>query len=231
MLGQCARCVRIFADWTPQQMASASCTGQLARIRARRSSAGGVKSGPNASNGRSRREAAVADRGLERLNWAESGPTGVSVGPPAVRAKARTPLGARIGFAARSRSRSRWTAEHRASASTGHRGSQSPAQTVCGHPSSRDARVDARGAAFGEAPNVAARPARDHDPSPVSELVLIEPAKERTSRVFDGRGRPRGDVELAPRIVADELEAVGGRAVVERQRGHAPGVRDSGKRP
>jgi hypothetical protein len=32
------------------------------------------------------------------------------------------------------------------------------------------------GAAFGEPPNVA-RPARDNDLSPVSELVLIEPAK------------------------------------------------------
>ncbi len=38
----------------PQQMASASCTGQPARIRARGSSAGRAKSGAHASNGRSR---------------------------------------------------------------------------------------------------------------------------------------------------------------------------------
>jgi hypothetical protein len=47
----------------------------------------------------------------------------------------------------------------------------------------RDATIDAGGAAFGESPNVVARPARDNDLSPVSELVLIEPAKASVTRI------------------------------------------------
>ncbi len=53
----CALRVNFCRLGPPQQMASASCTGQFARIRARRSNAGRVKSAPHASNGRSRREA------------------------------------------------------------------------------------------------------------------------------------------------------------------------------
>jgi hypothetical protein len=84
----------------PQEMASASCTGQLARIR---SSAGRVKSGPHASNGRSRRIADIADRGLGRLRRAVSTPTDVASGRIAVRAIAVIPWRARNRFTARSR--------------------------------------------------------------------------------------------------------------------------------
>ena len=43
------------------------------------------------TNGRSRRKGAIADRGLERLNWADSAPTRVGSGRTGVRAKAAIP--------------------------------------------------------------------------------------------------------------------------------------------
>ncbi len=46
-------------------------------------------------DGWSRRIADVADRGLGRLNWAGSGPTGIVSGRAGVRAKAVIPLQAR----------------------------------------------------------------------------------------------------------------------------------------
>jgi hypothetical protein len=48
--------------------------------------------------GRSRREADVAERGLGRLNWAESAPTEVASGRTGVYAKAGFPVRARIGL-------------------------------------------------------------------------------------------------------------------------------------
>jgi hypothetical protein len=50
----------------------------------------------DASNGRSRRIADVADQGLGRFNWAESGPTASAGGRTAVRPKAGIPSRARI---------------------------------------------------------------------------------------------------------------------------------------
>jgi hypothetical protein len=47
--------------------------------------------------GWSRRKAAVADRGLGRLNWAESAPTGVGAERTGVGAKAAIPLRGRNG--------------------------------------------------------------------------------------------------------------------------------------
>jgi hypothetical protein len=88
-----------------------------------------------------------------------------------------------------------------------------------------------RGAASGKPPNVAARPRATifHRRS----AARADRAREGgTSSEFDGRGRPRGDVEILVRIVADKLEAVGGPAALERQRGgQVPVVRDAGKRP
>jgi len=55
------------------------------------------------ADGKSRRIADVADRGLGRLSWAESTPTGCALGRTGVRAKAAIPLRARMGFAARRR--------------------------------------------------------------------------------------------------------------------------------
>ncbi len=54
-----------------------------------------LTSGPRPAKDRSRRKATVADRGLGRLNWAESAPTRVTSGRTGVRAKASIPLRAR----------------------------------------------------------------------------------------------------------------------------------------
>jgi len=73
--GQCARCVRIFADWTswrpPLALVSLLEFAPVGPARAR-------KVWPHASNGRTRRIADVADSNVGRLSWADCGPSRVA---------------------------------------------------------------------------------------------------------------------------------------------------------
>jgi hypothetical protein len=130
-----------------------------------------------AADGRSRRIAGVADRGLGRLSWADCAPSASErTGVPA------SQLRARIGFAGPKQASITGTAEHWASACTGHRGRNRPLKHV------QRARIvsrrrGARCATFGEAPNVADRAVRE-TMLPVRQARPNRAAKADVTRIL-----------------------------------------------